>query len=141
MRLFCGNCGKDEQVVMIAGKKLFPKGEDEGAYWVCKCGCYIGCLPNSAVPLGIIPTVKVRNLRLVLHSILGGMYKNLGTKKALYKRLEAALGWSFHADGVNTEKDARIALKVIKDYKYEKAEVKEKEKERAERKLLKRSET
>lgn len=82
----CATCDTNERVTLVSGALIYPNRKDlhRKAIWHCDtCLGYVGCHPNSTVPLGYPADSQTRKARSQLHDgRLDPIWKRHKTKRA-----------------------------------------------------------
>jgi len=93
----CIECGQFN-AGLVGGQAIYPHRRDLYAknFWLCSCGAYCGCHPNSTNPLGYPAGRETRKARSALHAVLDPLWKGAKQKKkrrnSVYAFLSFKLG-------------------------------------------------
>ncbi|WP_371432908.1 zinc-finger-containing protein [Novosphingobium sp.] len=88
--LECGGQGR-----LVSGKEIYPHRRDlyEKRFYLCACGAYCGCHPNSVVPLGHPCGPETRRARHAAHAAFDPIWRSgRMTRASAYKWLAGELG-------------------------------------------------
>ena len=90
----CPYCGSI--VVLRDSNFVYHNNKNYGKMWVCsnfpKCDSYVGCHPNTTIPLGRLADRSLRNAKSKAHSAFDPLWKSgLMTRKEAYIWLSAML--------------------------------------------------
>lgn len=63
---------------LVTGAVIYPHRPDlhKKPIWLCPCGAYVGCHPNTTDPLGSPAGQKTRHARQYVHRVLDPIWKN-----------------------------------------------------------------
>ena len=121
MNIWCCNCQSEIVGRLTDGLEIYPSWPKlaHKPFWKCDtCGGYVGCHPDTRVPLGIIPTPRVRKLRLEIHNVLDRLWKSGKMKrKHVYARLSQHLGKPYHTGELATEEEGQKVLSFLQTLK------------------------
>jgi hypothetical protein len=95
----CPYCSKQSK--RVGGDLIYPHRPDlsEKQFWYChECSAYVGCHPNTAVPLGSLANAELRTARSKVHATFDPIWKS-GTRTR-----SEAYAWLSEQIGVATEK-------------------------------------
>lgn len=113
MQVKCLPCGGYVSAELVHGDDVYPHRPDlhDKMFYRCPhCGGFVGCHPHTVNPLGCIPTEEIKRGRLYIHNTIDPLWKRkLISRKEIYKRLSAAVGYSYHNGQVDNIKDLRKA--------------------------------
>lgn len=90
----CPYCGSP--VVLRDSRYVYHSKKDYGKLWVCsnfpKCDAYVGCHPNTIIPLGRLANKSLRIAKSKAHHAFDPLWKSgLMTRKEAYIWLSAVL--------------------------------------------------
>ena len=90
----CTYCeGKPE---LVTGKEIYPyiKGLHSKSFWKCPwCEAYVGCYPDSTIPLGSVADKELRRKRSETHRVFDAIWKDGDfTRSEAYIWLSGQLG-------------------------------------------------
>lgn len=116
----CIECGQTAQ--LVSGGIIYPHRRDLYAksYYLCECGAYCGCHPNSALPLGYPCGPATRQARQNAHAAFDPLWKS----ETMSRRL--AYAWLAEATGIEPDKchigmmsreQAVLVCKVVANWK------------------------
>jgi hypothetical protein len=92
----CGAC-RGHNVALVSGQCIYPHRRDLYHKWfyLCWCGAYVGCHPNTIQPLGSPADKELRELRMRVHKRFDPLWKGGAlSRDEAYSRLAAVLGLS-----------------------------------------------
>lgn len=103
MKIYCCNCKKEIDAVMINGSAAYRNRHDLCvlSFWQCTvCKSFVGTHKTKDKmfhPLGCIATPEIKKARMNLHAIIDPLWKNkkIGRKK-LYEMISEFLGYEYH---------------------------------------------
>jgi len=90
--VICPHC--DTKAKLVKGTKIYPHRADlhNKNYWLCECGAYVGCHPDSKQALGTPANIQLRQMRSYCHRIFDPLWRNTDMSRAdAYKSLAAGL--------------------------------------------------
>lgn len=111
---FCGSSASLRSNALIYAGKEYGNGKA----WICdrfpECRGSVGTHPDGR-PLGTIPDVETKKLRMEVHAVIDPLWK-LGKMKRghVYARLSKAIGRTYHT-GETTAEDCRKILEIAKN--------------------------
>lgn len=88
--LKCPYCGSPAR--LASPKEVYKHYNKKGNVWVCsnypKCDAYVGCHPNTDIPLGRLANSKLRELKKEAHKQFDPLWKSgLMTRNEAYEWL------------------------------------------------------
>jgi hypothetical protein len=92
VRPTCIECGKEGQ--LVTGREIYPHRPDlySKRFYLCECGAYCGCHPNSVVPLGFPCGPATRRARNAAHAAFDPIWRSKQmTRASAYKWLADVL--------------------------------------------------
>lgn len=94
----CIECGGEAK--RVTGKVIYPHRPDLYAksFWLCACGAYCGCHPNSFTPLGHPCGPVTRKARSAAHAAFDPLWKSRQMSR------QAAYAWLSQAVGIEPER-------------------------------------
>jgi zinc-finger-containing domain len=120
MLLYCCGCEADVDARLTDGREVYPHRADlaEVPFWRCDaCGNHVGChhkTKDRTRPLGNIPTQAIRSARQHIHRVLDPLWRSKRiSRKQLYARISAALGYHYHTAQIRTVEEARRVYAVV----------------------------
>lgn len=96
MAVYCGECKRICD--LVTGKEIYPHRKDlhSKKFYKCsehRCGAYVGCHPNSEIPLGTPAGYETRKIRHEVHAALDPIWMSkIMTRKGVYSKLAWCLG-------------------------------------------------
>lgn len=73
----CPYCG--DVSILVKGDKIYPhlpKLHHKSFYLCSPCDAYVGCHPNTTVPLGRLANAELRKKKLLAHSVFDKLWKS-----------------------------------------------------------------
>lgn len=121
--IFCCNCNTIRSCRLVSGKIIyFNRGDlwNKKFYQCPLCKGYVGCHPDTRVPMGTIPTPELRKLRADIHVEIDPIWrKGYMMRSAVYQEISDRLGKAFHSAEINSVDEAHLVLQIIKEIKDE----------------------
>lgn len=121
--VFCQACGKIQTCDLVTGKEIYPHRKDlyQKHFYRCPvCKNYVGVHIGTDIPLGTIPTLQVRKLRMMIHQNLDPIWRqHLMTRSELYAEISRRLGYNYHTSNLDSSEDVQKILQIIKNIKQE----------------------
>ena len=118
--IMCHVCNKKVYPELIYGEKFYPHRKDlfNKSFWQCTyCNSFVGCHPNTKLPLGSIVGPLVKKMRIQVHYILDNILQNnIISRSQLYKELSNKLGYTYHTANIRNTKEAYIILDILSTY-------------------------
>lgn len=128
MKIYCANCDRNVEAVLLTGKQVLPKVKSlrEKCFWKCSnCKNFVGTRTvgkNELAPDGAIVGKKIRelqnNLRKEIQLILEAKKSIPNANELLYSWLSKKLFYSFRIAAVMSKEEAEKVmgfLKIIKE--------------------------
>ena len=111
--LECGGEGK-----LVGGKAIYPHRPDLYAkhFYLCQCGAYCGCHPDSVVPLGHPCGAETRAARRAAHAAFDPLWRGgRMSRSSAYAWLASAIGIQarFCHIGMMSAEVARLVVKAV----------------------------
>lgn len=109
----CGNIAK-----LVGGEAIYPHRPDlfHKKHYLCSCGAYCGCHPNTVVPLGYPCGRETRQARQNAHAAFDPIWQQKEMRRpAAYKWLSEATGIepaNCHI-GMMTKEQAQLVCRVV----------------------------
>jgi len=102
--VICPYC--DQKAELVQGYVLYPHRQDlfDKKFYLCrKCEAYVGCHPDTQIPLGTLANTELRNIRSQVHKVFDSIWKS-----GKMKRRQA---YQWLADQLKIDiKDCHIAM-------------------------------
>ena len=120
MEIYCCGCQEKVKARLTNGEEIYPHRGDLYSlpFWKCdECGNHVGChhKNNSTKPLGCIPTKKLKDARMYIHSILDPIWKSGKlSRKELYHKISQKLGYEYHTAQIKSIQESKEVQKIIK---------------------------
>ena len=116
-KIFCCNCEKDVDTNIIYGDTVYPHRKDlkNLKFFQCKfCLHSVGTHKHSGEPLGVIPTVQLKERRQYIHSIMDPLWRK-GTvpRKTIYKYLSKVIGRNYHTADLRSIDETDVIINAI----------------------------
>jgi hypothetical protein len=89
----CIECGK--LATLVCGESIYPHRPDlfSKRFYLCECGAYCGCHPNTIVPLGFPCGAETRRARSAAHAAFDPLWKRGSmARRDAYQWLASLLG-------------------------------------------------
>lgn len=122
MLIYCCECSQDIDARLTDGSEIYPHRSDlsDLPMWVCdQCKNYVGChykTRNPTKPLGVIPSLELRNARKHIHAKLDPIWKTKRLKRGeIYALISGRLGYEYHTAEIRSIEEARRVYRVIAD--------------------------
>jgi len=122
-KIYCCQCEKKVKARLTTGKEIYPHRADLAnlPFWICdECINFVGChhkTRNSTQPLGVIPTLEIKEARKHIHALLDPIWKSGKMNRTqLYALLSEKIGWTYHTAKIRSIEEARIIYKIVRDY-------------------------
>tara|TARA_R100001369_G_scaffold44802_2_gene70942 strand:+ start:992 stop:1480 length:489 start_codon:yes stop_codon:yes gene_type:complete len=120
----CIECGEAASS-LVGGDVIYPHRQDlySKPFWLCPCGAYCGCHPNTENPLGYPAGPQTRKARSALHRVLDPLWKGVEGNK--HRRRNSIYSFlSFKLDiprsethsGMFSVEQCRSAIEALKGY-------------------------
>jgi hypothetical protein len=90
----CLECGSTD-AREVSGETIYPHRPDlfSKRLWLCSCGAYVGCHPNSNVPLGAPAGEQTRRARMAAHAVFDPLWKSgERSRREAYRWLAERMG-------------------------------------------------
>ncbi len=120
MLIYCCYCLTYIDARLTTGDEIYPHKPNlkDMPFWVCTtCHNFIGCHHKTKTPtkpLGTIPTVEIRQLRLQAHEGINRLQRIRRTSThKIYRMLSLCVGREFHCGHLSTIEEAEKALYLI----------------------------
>jgi hypothetical protein len=109
----CGNLGE-----LVTGKEIYPHRRDLHAkgFFLCRCGAYCGCHPNTDRPLGFPCGPETRRARSAAHAAFDPLWKAGGWRRwQAYQWLAKKMNMDAHDChiGMMTADQARQVVEIV----------------------------
>lgn len=121
MKIYCCGCKKYVKPRLTTGREIYPHRENlyHLNFYKCDaCNNYVGTHKNSIkkiIPLGNIPTSKIRNLRIQIHNLIDSIWQSGKMKrKDLYKKISLEIGWEYHTAKIRSADEAEKIIKILR---------------------------
>jgi len=115
--VFCCNCNCEVNTNLITGKIVYPHRKDlyKLKFLQCPtCNHFVGTHKGSNIPLGSIPTPKLKAQRSNIHSIMDPLWRNkLISRTALYNYLTSVLGRTYHTAELRNDAEVNKILYAV----------------------------
>lgn len=120
----CMECG--EQSRLTTGSQIYPNREDlfTMPFYICECGAYCGCHPDTRSPLGYPAGRETRRARTAAHAALDGLWRSgQMTRSEAYIWLRKSMGLDaeFCHIGMMTAAQARQVVVLVEALERDKA--------------------
>lgn len=117
-KIWCCQCEEGVQAVKVTGKDIYPHRKDlyDLQFWRCRtCKNYVGVHKRTGIPLGVIPTLELRNARKLIHEKMDPLWQEDGyDRTTLYLDIAELLGMQeFHTAHIRTIEEARDAYRAV----------------------------
>lgn len=115
----CIECGSIAN--LVTGKRIYPHRPDlhHKLFYLCQCGAYCGCHPNTTLPLGFPCGAATRKARSAAHAAFDPLWRQGSWSRAgAYQWLAARLGISpedCHI-GMMTQERALRVVQIVDEY-------------------------
>ena len=120
MRIYCCDCNKDVNAVLISGKEIYPHRPDLASlpFWKCNtCKNFVGChhkSKNRTQPLGTIPSPEIKQYRIWIHEMIDPLWKSgKVTRTEIYTYLGRVLGRPYHTADLRTIEECILIDKAL----------------------------
>lgn len=117
MKIYCCNCRKEVEAILIKGDKIYPHRPDlykKNFYQCPTCKKYVGCHDKTTRPLGVIPTEGLKAARIKLHALMDPLWKSGKIKRAtLYKLISKQLGYTYHNGQTKTIEECLKVYEIV----------------------------
>ena len=80
---------------LVTGKEIYPHRPDlyHKKFYLCNCGAYVGCHPNSDTPLGAVADEATRKARNKAHAAFDPIWKHKQMRRNdAYAKLAQKMG-------------------------------------------------
>ena len=113
----CVECGGVAK--LVDGQTIYPHRRDlfHKKFYLCRCGAYCGCHPDTTVPLGYPAGPVTRQARSAAHAVFDPLWKTGSmTRRNAYLWLASKMGMDRDAChiGMMTEEQAWQVVKLVK---------------------------
>jgi len=120
MRIYCTSCDKEIKARLSNGLEAYPYRKDLHSlnFWFCDiCKHFVGChqkTKDPTRPLGIIADKELKKFRIEIHNTIDPLWKTRKiSRKKLYSKLSAELGYRYHTANIKSVVEAQDILKLI----------------------------
>lgn len=115
--LWCCNCKQEVEARLTDGKEIYPHRADlhSKLFYKCdECKSYVGSHGANNQPLGCIPSLEIKQLRMEIHEMIDPIWKSRQlTRKQVYRKLSGRLGYEFHTGNIKTVEEANKVMALI----------------------------
>ena len=120
-RIYCCGCESKVDAELTDGREIYRHRPDLHSlpFWKCPgCRNYVGChhkTKERTKPLGVIPTVEIRNARRHIHNKFDPIWRSKKmSRDEVYRRLSREMGMNeFHAADIKTISEARGVYRAV----------------------------
>lgn len=136
-KVVCCECGSRGEAKLVPGSEVYPQAAKSRPYvklnyWLCDCGAYVGCHPDSDRPLGHCAGKELRTLRGKCHKVFDSLWRPTGNQKARFESRRKAYLWlteKMHAEdalnidvrdahiGHMNQQEAEACLRIVTEFK------------------------
>ena len=117
MNIYCVACECDVDARLITGREAYPHRPDlhKLPFWMCEtCENFVGChhkTANRTKPLGCIPSLEMKRIRMQIHAIIDPLWKSGRMKRGtVYSAMSNALGRQYHTADLRSIEEAKKML-------------------------------
>lgn len=103
MIIYCCQCKIHVEARLGYGWEVYPHREDLGElpFWICDtCKNFVGChhkTNDPTRPMGVIPTKRMKALRIQVHRILDPLWRDGHAKRGkVYAMMTEIMGHQYH---------------------------------------------
>ena len=105
----CAHC--PQTPYLTTGRRIYPHLPllYQKKFWLCRCGAYVGCHPNTDRPLGTCANAELRAARNRAHAAFDPLWKSGRMKRGqAYARLAEHFGRQIHIGQSDLETARKI---------------------------------